>query len=96
VVVPASHFYEWRAVVGPRLPIAISQVDGRVLNLAGLLGRWEDRLATTILTTVPNADIVTLHNRVPVVLNDDDRTSNDEAPRKPCTSPAAPPVLTTV
>jgi putative SOS response-associated peptidase YedK len=72
VLVPATHFYEWRAVGGRRRPIAISRQDGRALNLAGLLGRWEGRPATTILTTLPNADIVPLHNRMPVVLNDDD------------------------
>jgi putative SOS response-associated peptidase YedK len=72
VLVPASHFYEWRTVGGRRLPLAISRADGGVLNLAGLLGRWEGEAATTILTTVPNADIAPLHNRMPVVLNDDD------------------------
>jgi putative SOS response-associated peptidase YedK len=72
VVVPASHFYEWRAVGVRRLPVAISREDGKVLNLAGVLGPWEDRPATTILTTVPNADVAALHNRMPVVLNDND------------------------
>jgi putative SOS response-associated peptidase YedK len=72
VVVPASHFYEWRAVGRQRLPVAISRGDGKALNLAGLLGRWEDRMAATILTTTPNADIAALHNRMPVVLSDDD------------------------
>jgi putative SOS response-associated peptidase YedK len=72
VLVPATHFYEWRAVGGRRLPIAVSRQDNRLLNLAGLLGEWEGQLATTILTTVPNGDIVPLHNRMPVVLNDDD------------------------
>ena len=72
VLVPASHFYEWRAVGGRRLPVAISRKDGKVLSLAGVLGRWEDRPAVTILTTLPNLDVATLHNRMPVVLNDDD------------------------
>jgi putative SOS response-associated peptidase YedK len=72
VLVPASHFYEWRTVGGRRLPVAVWRSGGRILNLAGLLGRWEGRLATTILTTVPNTDIAPLHNRMPVVLNDDD------------------------
>src|SRR5438105_13416443 len=72
VLIPASHFYEWRNAGGRRQPVAISRVDGRVLHLAGLIGRWQDRLGATILTTVPNADIAALHNRMPVVLNDDD------------------------
>jgi putative SOS response-associated peptidase YedK len=72
VIVPASHFYEWRTLGGRRLPMAVSRQDGKILNLAGLLGSWEGQPATTILTTVPNADIAPLHDRMPVVLNDDD------------------------
>src|ERR1700716_3860085 len=72
ILVPAGHFYEWRTVGGRRMPVAISREDGKLLNLAGLLGSWEGQLAATILTTAPNGDIVPLHNRMPVVLNDDD------------------------
>jgi len=72
ILVPASHFYEWRSLGGRRMPIAISREDGAVLHLAGLLGTWEGKLAATILTTVPNADIASLHNRMPAVLSDDD------------------------
>ena len=72
VLIPASHFYEWRSAGGRRQPVAISRVDGGILHLAGLIGRWEDGLAATILTTVPNRDIADLHNRMPVVLDDDD------------------------
>jgi putative SOS response-associated peptidase YedK len=72
VVVPASHFYEWRTVGNQRLPMAVSRADGKLLNLAALLGFWEGKPATTILTSVPNADIATLHDRMPVVLSDED------------------------
>jgi len=50
----------------------VSRTDGGFLHLAGVLARWEGQPAATILTTTPNADIVNLHNRMPVVLNDDD------------------------
>src|SRR5438270_1494248 len=72
VLVPASHFYEWRKLGERRLPMAVSRADGGLLHLAGLLARWEGQPAATILTTTPNADIAALHNRMPVVLNDDD------------------------
>jgi putative SOS response-associated peptidase YedK len=72
VVIPASHFYEWRAVGKQRLPIAISRGEGNALHLAGVLGRWEGRPAATILTTGPSADVAALHNRMPVILDDDD------------------------
>jgi putative SOS response-associated peptidase YedK len=72
VLVPASHFYEWRKVGERRLPMAVSRADGGFLHLAAVLARWEGQPAATILTTTPNADIANLHNRMPVVLNDDD------------------------
>jgi len=72
ILVPASHFYEWRTIGGRRMPLAISRADGKVLHLAGLRGSWERQPAATILTTTPNGDIVLLHNRMPVALNDDD------------------------
>jgi putative SOS response-associated peptidase YedK len=72
ILVPASHFYEWRKVGERRLPMAVSRADGGFLHLAGVLARWEGQPAATILTTTPNADIATLHNRMPVILNDDD------------------------
>jgi len=72
ILVPASFFYEWRRLGERRLPMAVSRTDGGLLHLAGLLARWEGQPAATILTTTPNADIAELHNRMPVVLNDDD------------------------
>ena len=72
VIVPASHFYEWRKAGDQRWPMAVSRADGRPLNFAGLLDSWKGTPATTILTTRPNSDIAGLHNRMPVVLNDDD------------------------
>jgi len=72
VLVPASHFYEWRKVGERRLPMAVSRADGGFLHLAGVLARWAGQPAATILTTTPNADIADLHDRMPVVLNDAD------------------------
>jgi putative SOS response-associated peptidase YedK len=72
VVVPASHFYEWRRSGTHRLPIAISRSDGAPLNLAGLAGRRDGAPAVTVLTTGPNRDLERLHDRMPVVLSDAD------------------------
>ncbi len=72
VIVPASHFYEWRHVGNQRLPMAVSSADGGILNLAAVLDSWKGSSATTILTTVPNRDIEPLHDRMPVVLSDED------------------------
>ncbi|GAC1479647.1 MAG: SOS response-associated peptidase [Candidatus Dormibacteria bacterium] len=72
VLVPASHFYEWRSTGASRLPVAVFRGDGRPLNLAGVIAAWKGKPAVTVLTTSPNDDIGALHNRMPVVLNDDD------------------------
>jgi putative SOS response-associated peptidase YedK len=72
VLVPASHFYEWRLAGSRRLPVAVRRRDDAPLNLAGLLGRGEGAPAATILTTAANPDLESLHDRMPVVLSDDD------------------------
>ena len=40
-IVPASGYYEWRAVDGGKQPYFISAADGAVLSIAGLLGSME-------------------------------------------------------
>lgn len=72
VVIPASHFYEWRRVGSRRLPMAVARRDGSLLNIAALAGRRRQRMAATVLTTTPNHDLESLHNRMPVLLSDDD------------------------
>lgn len=71
-VVPASHFYEWRRVGSRQLPVAIFRNDGAPLSLAGVMGQRNGAPAVTILTTAPNRDLETLHDRMPVVLSDED------------------------
>jgi putative SOS response-associated peptidase YedK len=72
VVVPVSHFYEWRRVGSRRLPVAIFRKDGAPISLAGVAGQRAGAQAVTILTTTPNRDIAALHDRMPVVLSDGD------------------------
>lgn len=80
-IVPADAFYEWRrdsaAVGGRRVapqPFAIRRVDGAPMAFAGLWSVWHDpatseRLFTcTIVTTVANVVVGSLHDRMPVVL----------------------------
>lgn len=72
VLVPASHFYEWRRLGSRRLPVAVSRRDGAPLNLAGLVARRDGVQAVTILTTTANRRLEPLHDRMPVVLSDPD------------------------
>ena len=78
-LVPASGFYEWRAVAGNKHPWWIHG-DAPVLTFAGLWERWRaedgERLHTfTILTTRASAWIAPLHHRMPVVIDPEDRSS---------------------
>lgn len=72
VVVPASHFYEWRRMGSRRVPVAIFRSDGAPLSLAGVLSQRDGAPAVAILTTAPNRDLEAVHDRMPVVLSDDD------------------------
>lgn len=74
-LVPASGFYEWRAVALPgrakpaKMPFYIARRDGRPLTFAGLWERWKDgMLSFTILTTDSCAGLSDLHTRMPVIL----------------------------
>ena len=76
-IVPADAFYEWKAGEGGKQPYAIARQDGQPMAFAGL---WEgfrrpECMVTrsyTIITTTPNAEIVDLHNRMPVIPEPDD------------------------
>lgn len=74
-VLPVSGFYEWRTHKdGTKQPFYITRADGDVLYLAGLWDRWEEKNgdgvleSCTILTRTPNAEMKTVHDRMPCVL----------------------------
>lgn len=74
-LIPASGFYEWKAVPGQKLkqPFYISHADGSPMSFAGL---WEsarnaagERIETcTIITTDANAVLAPIHHRMPVIV----------------------------
>jgi putative SOS response-associated peptidase YedK len=76
-LVPVDSFYEWRREGSARQPFAIARVDSRPLVLAGLWSGWRDpstdtvRRTFTIVTTTPNETMASIHNRMPVVLDDE-------------------------
>lgn len=72
-LLPADGFYEWIQVPGGKQPHHIRFTDGRAFAFAGLWESWtppegETIESCTILTTRPNALIVKLHDRMPVIL----------------------------
>lgn len=103
-VLPVSSFYEWKAPgkaelesnpKAPKRPYSIARADGAPLYLAGLWDCWRDELEScTILTTTPNAEMATLHHRMPCVLEPEsiaawlDPTQHDAAAVAPLLAPA--------
>ncbi len=73
-LIPAGGFYEWTGDKGGRQPHFI-QLAGNEENLffAGLSSEWRDILTCTIMTRSANDSMADIHNRMPVILNSDER-----------------------
>lgn len=71
-IIPADAFYEWRE----KQPYVISRADGEPMAFAGLWEVWwdpdeasgEPLRTCTIITTTANADLESIHGRMPVML----------------------------
>ena len=73
-LVPADSFYEWRTLPGKRkVPYRILLKNGKLLFLAGIWDEWHQgetsKRSFSIITTMPNSEMATLHNRMPVILS---------------------------
>lgn len=76
-LVPSDGFYEWKTVAGgKKLPFRITRKDGKLFAFAGLweeepkLGEQTRRFA--IITTAAIELMQTIHERMPVILTDED------------------------
>ena len=74
-LIPANGFYEWREENGQKQPYLFQRQDSKLIMLAGL---WEARMdnnvpvySFTILTTKPNSFMSEYHNRMPVIMKDE-------------------------
>ena len=74
-LIPADGFYEWQSRPGmkTKVPHFIHMQGGRPFAFAGLWDEWQSPeggllRTATIITTVPNALMASLHNRMPVIL----------------------------
>ncbi len=78
-LIPADGFYEWKKVDRGKQPFLIEPAAGGVLAMAGL---WEENRKVTddgtpvrtftIITTSANQMMSSLHDRMPVILNEND------------------------
>ncbi len=76
-VIPADGFFEWTVEDKQRFPTWFHRADRRVFGFAGLYataqlpGEAEVTTTFTIITTLPNATVAAVHDRMPVILADD-------------------------
>jgi putative SOS response-associated peptidase YedK len=76
-LVVADGFYEWKTTPTGKAPMRIVLKSGEPFAFAGLWSTWRPRdkpdsepiYSCTIITTIPNALMVPIHNRMPVILS---------------------------
>jgi putative SOS response-associated peptidase YedK len=79
-LIPASGFYEWQTISSKhKQPYLIDLKDRHLFAMAGLYDNWKDPTGNwlrtfTIITTEPNHLVSHVHDRMPVIL-----AQNDEA-----------------
>ncbi|NBT48237.1 MAG: SOS response-associated peptidase [Actinobacteria bacterium] len=75
-LVPADGFWEWETVGKKKIPWKFNRPDGQEFCMAGLWEAWnspEGILETfTIITTSPNELVRSVHDRMPVILSQDE------------------------
>lgn len=76
-IVPATGFFEWRRAKDGKIPHFIKMRDDSFFGFAGLYDHWKsqegNKLVTfTIITTEANAMMSKIHNRMPVILRQED------------------------
>lgn len=70
-LIPATGFYEWKAVNGLKAPYFIHPKHTNIYSFAGIYSEdSEGNRAYSIMTTGPNKEMSSIHNRMPVILRD--------------------------
>ena len=71
-LVPASGFYEWKALAGRKQPYLIRLKDGALFAFAGLWESWAgpegEVRSFCIVTTAPNELMARIHDRMPAIV----------------------------
>ena len=71
---PADGFYEWKAGHDRKRPFYIRRKDGTPMAFAGLWETWmgpngEEMETATIITTAANRALMSLHDRMPAIID---------------------------
>jgi putative SOS response-associated peptidase YedK len=73
-LIPVDGFYEWKKVLGGKIPHSIGMADDSPFVFAGLWEGWKDPASDewlrtcTIITGEPNEFVAQIHTRMPVIL----------------------------
>ena len=68
-IIPAKHFYEWDS---DKNKVTFFQQDKTAVYLAGFYNRFQDEERFIILTTQANASLSSVHERMPVILEENE------------------------
>lgn len=71
-LIPADGFYEWKTEGKAKQPYLFRRADEKPLAFAGLWEKWNDIESCTIITTEANAVMEPIHDRMPVILAEND------------------------
>lgn len=78
-LVPANGFFEWGGQRGSKQPYFIQRPDAELFAFAGLWERWEsngDTRETAVIITTDSNDVVDdIHDRMPVMLEEDEEST---------------------
>lgn len=73
-LIPMGGYYEWTGPKGHKQPhVILSGGNEPTLWAAGLASLWNDLLTCTMMTRAANAEIESIHHRMPVILNIQER-----------------------
>lgn len=72
-LVPANGFYEWKKTDTGKIPFYIHMPDEQLFSFAGIWEAWRhdgyDWQTFSIMTTTPNREMESLHDRMPVIID---------------------------
>lgn len=77
-LVPSTGFFEWKKISGGKIPYYIHLKNRKYFSFAGMYSSFTQpssglELKTyTIITTLPNAVMESIHTRMPVILHEED------------------------
>jgi putative SOS response-associated peptidase YedK len=71
----ADSFYEWKRDASNKIPYRILRTNGELLVMAGIWDTWTDGSeqyhSFSIVTTPPNVEMASVHDRMPVIFYDE-------------------------